>query len=80
MAQAVPNLCVGRKVFLKHQESIGTQSGAIQDLPYDNIWFADNPVEVLSPCWLDVMYQLRSSMCATKISLGLIINVIILLA
>ena len=26
MAQAVPNLCVRRKVFLKHQESTGIQS------------------------------------------------------
>ena len=25
-------------------------------------------------CWLDVMYQPRSSMCETRISLGLMIN------
>ena len=31
-------------------------------------------------CWLDVMYQLRSSVCATRISLGLTINAGMLLA
>ena len=46
MAQAVPNLCVSRKVFLKHQVNLNTVCGAIQDLPLHNIWLADNPVEV----------------------------------
>ena len=32
------------------------------------------------PCWLDVMYQLRSSMCITRINLGLMINAGMLLA
>ena len=32
MAQAVPNLCVSRKVFLKHQVNWNTVCGAIQDL------------------------------------------------
>ena len=32
------------------------------------------------PCWLDVMYQPRSSVCETKISLGLMINAGMLLA
>ena len=48
MAQAVPNLCVSRKVFLKHQVNWNTVCGAIKDLPWRNIWFADNPVEVLN--------------------------------
>ena len=43
MAQAVPNLCVSRKVFLKHQVC-----GAIRELPWRNIWLSDNPVEVLN--------------------------------
>ena len=47
MAQAVPNLCVSRKVFLKHQVNWNTVCGAIKDLPWPNIWLADNPVEVL---------------------------------
>ena len=47
MAQAVPKLCVSRKVFLKHQVNWNTVCGAIQDLPEHNIWPADNPVEVL---------------------------------
>ena len=34
MAQAVPNLCVSRKVFLKHQINWNTVCGAIQDLPF----------------------------------------------
>ena len=48
MAQAVPNLCVNRKVFLKHQVNWNTVCGAIRELPWRNIWLADNPVEVLN--------------------------------
>ena len=48
MAQAVPNLCVSRKVFLIHQVHWNTVCGTLQDLPWSNIWSADNPVEVLN--------------------------------
>ena len=48
MAQVVPNLCVSRNVFLKHQVNWNTVCGTIQDLPWRNIWLADNPVEVLN--------------------------------
>ena len=48
MAQAVPNLCVSRKVFLTHQVNWKTVCGAIWDLLWCNIWLADNPVEVLN--------------------------------
>ena len=48
MAQAVPNLCVNRKVFLKHQVNWNTVGGALQDLPWRNIWSADNHVDVLN--------------------------------
>ena len=48
MAQAVPNLCVCRKVFLKHQVNWNTVCGAIWELPWRNIWLSDNPVEVLN--------------------------------
>ena len=47
-AQAVPNLCVSRKVFLKHQVNWNTVCGAMRDLPWRNIWSSDNPVEVLN--------------------------------
>ena len=47
-AQAVPNLCVSRKVFLKHQVDWNTVCGAVLDLPWRNIWSTDNPVEVLN--------------------------------
>ena len=47
-AQAVPNLCVSRKVFLKHQVNWNTVCGAMKDLPWRNIWSGDNPVEVLN--------------------------------
>ena len=47
IAPAVPNLCVSRKVFLKHQVNWIKVSGTIQDLPWLNIWPADNTVEVL---------------------------------
>ena len=43
MAQPVPNLCVSRKVFVKHQVNWNTVGGAIQDLPWHNIWLADSP-------------------------------------
>ena len=48
MAQAVPNLCVIRKIFFKHQVNYNTVCGAIQDLSWCDIWLADNPVEVLN--------------------------------
>ena len=48
MAQAVPNLCISRKVFLKHQVNWNTVCGKMQDLPWRNIWSADNHVEVLN--------------------------------
>ena len=47
MAQAVPTLCVSRKVFLKHQVYWSTVCGAIRELPWRNIWLSDNPDEVL---------------------------------
>ena len=57
MAQAVLNLCVNRKVFLKHQVNWNAVCGAIHDLTRRNISLADNSVEVLTnicSCWLDV--------------------------
>ena len=48
MAQAVPNLCVSRKVYPKHQVNWNTVCGAILELPGRNIWLSDNPVEVLN--------------------------------
>ena len=48
MAQAVPNLCVSRKVFLQHQVNSNTVCGAMQDPPRCKIWSADNPVEVFN--------------------------------
>ena len=47
MAQAVPDLCVSRKVFLKYQVNWNTVFDAMQDLPRRSIWSDDNPVEVL---------------------------------
>ena len=37
MAQAAPNLCVSRKVFLKHQVNWNTVCGAIRELTWRNI-------------------------------------------
>ena len=39
---------MSRKVFLKHQVYWNTVCGAIQELPWHNIWLSDNPVEVLN--------------------------------
>ena len=44
MAHAVSNLCISRKIFLKHQVNWNTVCGAMQDLPWRNIVSADNPV------------------------------------
>ena len=33
---------------MKHQVNQNTVCGVIQDLPWRNIWLADNPVEVLN--------------------------------
>ena len=48
MDQTVSNLCVIRKFYLKNQFNWNAVCGAIQDLPWHNIWSADNPVEVLN--------------------------------
>ena len=44
IAEFVPNLFVRRIIFLKHIVNSNTVCGAIQDQPWCNIWFADNPV------------------------------------
>ena len=82
-AQAVPNLCVSRKVFLKHKVNWNTVRAAMQDLPGITfglltilLWFGMS----FCSCWLDVLFQSRSSACATRISLGLMINAGMLLA
>ena len=46
MAQSIPNLCVSNIVVLKHQVNYSMVCCAMQDLPWHNIWSADNPVEV----------------------------------
>ena len=48
MAQAVPNLCVSKRVFLKHQVNWNTVCGAIRELPWHNICLSDNPIQVLN--------------------------------
>ena len=48
MAQAVPNLFMSRKVFLKPQVNWNTDCGAIWELLWRNNWLSDNPVEVLN--------------------------------
>ena len=48
MAHEAPNLCVSRKVFLKHQVNWNTVCGVIRELPWRIIWLSDSPVEVLN--------------------------------
>ena len=48
VALPVTNLCVSRKIFLKHQVSWNTVCGTTQDLPWRNVWSIDNPVEILN--------------------------------
>ena len=53
MAQAIPNLCVSRRVLLKHRVNWSAVCDAIGVLPWRSIWSADNPVE-----WLNVHLSL----------------------
>ena len=48
MAQAIPNLCVSRRVHLKHRVNWSAVRDAIGVLPWQSIWSADNPVERLN--------------------------------
>ena len=48
MAQAATNMCVSRKVFLKHHVNWNAVCGAICQLPWHNIRLSDNPLEVLN--------------------------------
>ena len=48
MAQAIPNLCVSRKVLLKDRVNWSAVCDSIGVLPWRSIWSADNPVERLN--------------------------------
>ena len=48
MAQAIPNLCISRRVLLKHRVNWIAVCDAIGVLPWRSIWSADNPVERLN--------------------------------
>ena len=50
MADAIPNLCVSRRVLLKHRVRVNWSAvcDAIGVLPWRSIWSADNPVEKLN--------------------------------
>ena len=83
MAQAVPNLCVSRKVFLKHQVNWNTVCGAIQELSWHNIWLPDNPVEffyVHLSLLVGRYAPTKVIVSITRISLGLMITACMLLA
>ena len=61
MAQEVPNLCVSREVFFKHQVNWNMVCGAIRICP--SIRLADNPVEVLN----EHLYLLVGRYVPTKV-------------
>ena len=48
MAQAISNLCVSRRVLLKHRVNWSAVCDAIRVLPWRSIWSADNPAERLN--------------------------------
>ena len=48
MAQAIPTLCVIRRVLLKHRVNWTAVSDALDVLPWRSIWSVDNPVEMLN--------------------------------
>ena len=70
------------KFFLKHQANWNTVCGVMWDQPWHNIWLADSDkrVKVLNKDLSLVVghyvpqYQPGSSMCITRISLGLVSN------
>ena len=81
--QAVPNLCVSWKVFLKQQVNSNTVCGAIQDQSWSIIWFEDNPIEVLNEhlsLLVGRYVPTKVIRVRNKISLGLMINAGMLLA
>ena len=84
IAHSVPNLCVSRKVFLKHQINWNTVCGAIRELPCHNICLSDNPVEVLNEhLSLLVGRYVPTEVISVRnnmISIGLMINAGMLLA
>ena len=47
MAQAIPNLCVDRRVLLEPRVNWTAVCDAIGVLPWQSVWSADNPVERL---------------------------------
>ena len=62
MAQAIPNLCVSRRVLLKHRVNWSAVCDAIGVLPWRSIWSADNPVERLNvhlSLLLNVLFRIR---------------------
>ena len=74
MAQAIPNLCVSRRMLLKHRVN---WTAAIGVLPWRSILSADNPVERLNEhclCLLNVLFRLRRFVCVTRINLGLMMT------
>ena len=82
-AQAVPNLRISRKVFLKHQVNWNTV--CVHCRVYPGVTFGLLTILLrfwISICcwWLEVLFQPRSSVCATRIRLGLIITAGMLLA
>ena len=70
-------MCVGRKVFLKHQVNWDTVCGDIRGLPWRNIGLGDNPVEVLNKhlsLLVGRYVPTKVIRVRTRISLGLMIN------
>ena len=83
MAQAVANLCVSRKVFLKHQVNWHTVCGAIRELPRRNIYLSDKPVEDMNEhlsLLVGRYVPTKVIRVRTKINLDLMINAGMLLA
>ena len=75
-AQAVTIMCVRWKVFMKYPQFL------VQHRICHSVTFCLLIILLrfrTVPCWLCVIYQARSSLCTTKISLGLMINAVVLL-
>ena len=80
MTQAVSNLCVSRKTFLRHWNTFWVQYRIYHHLTFRLLTVLLKLRTSICVCCLDVMYQPRSSVYSTNISHGLMINAGMLLA
>ena len=70
MAQTVPNLCINRKVYPKHQVNRNTvcvvQYSTSHGITFGFLTILLSVWTSICQCLLDIMYQLKLSLCTTR--------------